>query len=62
LEFTASISHLVADTQSFRVSPVSLLEQYVHAQSGEATRCTIGPMTNRAVSRSGGILHSVDGY
>lgn len=33
-----------------------------NAQSGEATRCTIEPMTNRAVSRSGRVLHSVDGY
>jgi hypothetical protein len=32
------------------------------AQNGYAARCTIDPMTNRAVSRSGGILHSVDGY
>jgi hypothetical protein len=32
------------------------------AQNGYAARRTIRPTTSRAVSRSGGILHSVDGY
>jgi hypothetical protein len=32
------------------------------AQNGYAARRTTGPITNRAVSRSGGVLHSVGGY
>jgi len=38
------------------------LTAHLKAQSSHAARCAIGPITNRAVSRSGGILHSVDGH
>ena len=39
-----------------------ILSARSEAQNGQAARRTIGPITNRAVSRSGGVLRSAGGY